>query len=290
MARGVIGLLAFGLWLGVGPAAAEPQVEQAQPPASMLALAPVPAQPSAQAPAPNQASADLPSSELSLSPECRAPGSKLYTLAPLRRIKVALKAGKPIKVFAFGSSSTVGVGASSALQSYPVRLETELEKLFRGVDFEVVNFGVSGEVASATAERIRIAVADTKPDLLIWQVGTNDALAKLSVESFGETLRSTLQWLKDNKVDTVLLDPQYTSDLAKSERYGTFVQAVETVARTNRLPLVRRYEAMAHLAQTHAGADRIYLSGDHFHLNDLGYRCMAEQVARAITLCLAQAE
>jgi hypothetical protein len=32
------------------------------------------------------------------------------------------------------------------------------------------------------------------------------------------------------------------------------------------------------------------LARDQFHLNDLGYRCMAEHVARAITLAVVEPE
>src|SRR5215210_3902879 len=60
--------------------------------------------------------------DLSLSPECRVPGSKLYTLASLRRVKRALRERRTIKVLAIGSSSTAGTAASSAA-TYPARLE-----------------------------------------------------------------------------------------------------------------------------------------------------------------------
>ncbi len=36
--------------------------------------------------------------------------------------------------------------------------------------------GINGEIAEDAADRLKMAVADIKPDLVIWQVGTNDAL------------------------------------------------------------------------------------------------------------------
>ena len=60
--------------------------------------------------------------DTSLSPECRVPGSKLYTLAPLRAVKRALKESRAIHVLAIGSSSTVGIGATSPASAYPARL------------------------------------------------------------------------------------------------------------------------------------------------------------------------
>lgn len=226
--------------------------------------------------------------EGSLSPECRVPGTKLYTLAPLRAVKRALKEHRPIQVLAIGSSSTAGVGASSPLASYPVRLEGELEKLFAGVEVEVVNRGLSGEVAAGAADRMKNTIAEVEPDLVIWQVGTNDALARVDIEAFAQSLDETLKWIASHKIDVVLVDPQYTASLAKDEYYGRIVKAIQDVARKDRVPLVQRYEAMRYLSMQKVGGS--YLARDQFHLNDLGYRCMAEHVARAVTVALLEPE
>jgi acyl-CoA thioesterase I len=227
--------------------------------------------------------------DTSLSPECRVPGSKLYTLASLRGVKAALKDHRAIRVLAIGSSSTAGIGASSPMASYPARLEGELAKLFSDdIEIEVINRGMSGEIASGAADRMRSTVAEVDPDLVIWQVGTNDALARVEVERFSSSLDETVTWLKSHNIDVVLVDPQYTASLARNEYYGQIVKAIEQVARKDRVPLVRRFEAMRYLAGERKS--RGYLASDQFHLNDLGYRCMAEHVARAITVGLIQAE
>jgi acyl-CoA thioesterase-1 len=224
----------------------------------------------------------------SLSPECRVPGSKLYTLAPLRSVKRALRDNRTIQVLAIGSSSTAGVGASSPLASYPTRLEGELEKLFPGIDVEVVNRGLSGEVAAGAADRMKNAITEVEPDLVIWQVGTNDALARVDIEAFARLVDETIKWIVLHKIDIVLVDPQYTTDLSRNDHYGRVVKAIQDVAQQNGVPLVQRYEAMRYLSTQRVGG--LYLARDQFHLNDLGYRCMAEHVARAITMAMLQPE
>ena len=89
--------------------------------------------------------------DTSLSPQCRVPGSKLYTLASLRALKAALREHRAIKVLAIGSSSTVGVGASSPHASYPMRLEEALEKLFPDIEINVENRVIWGAIAAACA-------------------------------------------------------------------------------------------------------------------------------------------
>jgi len=221
--------------------------------------------------------------DLSLSPECRVPGSKLYTLASLRRVKRALRERRTIKVLAIGSSSTVGVGSSSPAATYPARLEDELEKLFPNVNVDVVNRGISGEIAADAADRLKETVAEVEPDLVVWQVGTNDALARVHPETFSASLDEMITWLQSHKIDVVLVDPQYTASLASDDAYGRIVQMIEDAARKNRVPLVHRFEATRYLSARKAGAS---LSREPFQLNDLGYRCMAEHVARAVTIGL----
>jgi lysophospholipase L1-like esterase len=131
-------------------------------------------------------------------------------------------------------------------------------------------------------------VEETKPDLLVWQVGTNDAIRHVSLDSFKTCLRTTLAWLADNKIDVVLVDPQYGEALAKDAYYEMVVEAVAEVAREQRVLLVDRFEAMRE-AQRERG-DPYYLTSDNLHMNDRGHRCMAEQLARSIVGGLLQAD
>ena len=211
---------------------------------------------------------------------CRVPGSTIALSAPLPRIARMIGARSPIKVLAIGSSSTAGVGASSPGTAYPAQLETELEQDFPGLDFTVLNRGVSGELAAATAGRIKLEAALDKPDLVVWQVGTNDALARLPVEEVAETVRETLRWLKESEIDAVLVGPQYTKRLSGDEHYRAMREGLKAVAAETSVPLIRRYDAMKYMAD---GAGReTMLASDAFHLNDLGYRCMATHIARGI--------
>ena len=70
-------------------------------------------------------------------------------------------------MMAIGSSSTVGVGASSPAKTYPAQLEAILEKTFKTRDVVVTNRGVSGELAAATAERLKSDIPHDQPDLVL---------------------------------------------------------------------------------------------------------------------------
>jgi len=196
-------------------------------------------------------------------------------------VTAALKARRTIRVLAIGSSSTVGVGASSPAKNYPAQLEAILEGTFRNLDVVMVNRGVSGEAAAQTAERLKQAVAETKPNLVLWQVGTNDTLAKVPAEAFKTTVRDALRWLKGQDVDAVLIGLQYSPRVVQDEAATAIRRAIRDLAAEEGVLLVRRYEAMRFIADAKEGE---LLSGDALHQNDLGYRCMAEHIARAVVI------
>ena len=209
-------------------------------------------------------------------------------LNPLRIVRQAANSKHHVKVLAIGSSSTVGVGASSPSATYVARLEPILEGTLKGTDFDVVGRGMSGEVAQGAADRMKKEVEDTRPDLVVWQVGTNDALRHVSIDSFKNCIKKTLAWLADNKIDVVLINPQYGDALTKDKHYAEVVNAVSEVARESGVLVVDRFEAMRELQKERG--DNFYLSADNLHMNDAGHRCMAEQLTRAIVGGVIQAD
>jgi lysophospholipase L1-like esterase len=216
-----------------------------------------------------------------LSARCEAPASDISSPARLAHLPGLLQSRKAIRVLAIGSSSTVGLGASSISQGYPAQLEAILERAIKGLDVIVINRGVSGEVAAKTAERLKLQVALEKPDLVLWQVGTNDALVRVSVEEFSASVLGTVRWLKEHAIDVVLVGLQYTPGVAKDEHYAAIRRSLRYLAAAENVLLVRRFDAMEFIEAAKAGP---LLGPDDLHLNDLGYRCMAEHIARAMVI------
>ena len=76
------------------------------------------------------------------------------------------------------------------------------------------------------------------PDIVLWQVGTNDAFAQVPVESFQLTVSNTVRWLKAHNVDVILVGLHYMKQLAKDPHY----QAIRASLQPHR----RRRERAAH--------------------------------------------
>jgi acyl-CoA thioesterase-1 len=238
--------------------------------------------PSAAQDAPSQAGIQPNPAPPTLSAVCEVPVGAIASPAPLPHLAAALQEHKKIiRVMAIGSSSTVGLGASSPARNYPAQFEAILERTFKGLDVVIINRGVSGELAASTAERLKLQVALERPDVVLWQVGTNDALSRVPLDDFIDTVRDTVRWLKEHGIDTVLVGLQYSPRVARDGYYASIRSALKNLATAENVLLVRRFEAMEFIEKA---KEEQLLSADNLHLNDLGYQCMAEHIARSVVI------
>src|SRR5262245_20884238 len=109
-------------------------------------------------------------------PACEVSAQLARFDLPLPRLGRLVASAAPIKIVALGSSSTYGAGASSSAASYPSRLADELARLLPGHEISVLNRGVNGEEIGDMLARMDSAVIAEKPDLVLWQLGTNSVL------------------------------------------------------------------------------------------------------------------
>jgi acyl-CoA thioesterase-1 len=187
----------------------------------------------------------------------------------------------PLDILAIGSSSTEGVGATSPANAYPAKLEEELENR-TGVDFDVKNAGVGGELAAKTLERLKSALKSGWARLVIWQVGTNDAIVGVDETVFRATVKAGIAAARAAGIPLVLVDPQFTLKSPDPERYERFVKMVDDIGASDRVPVLSRYAMMKRFASKSASTIQLLLSRDGLHMNDLGYRCLAHALAEAI--------
>lgn len=183
-----------------------------------------------------------------------------------------------LDILAIGSSSTEGIGASGPHETYPARLEEELESAWR-LDVTVRNAGVGGEVASKTLPRLLAALKSGWPRLVIWQVGTNDAITGVDERAFRATVEKGIAAAESAGVPILLMDPQYTTRSADDARYQKFVDIVNDIGDQRHVPVLSRFAMMVRAGAKNAVA---WLSRDGLHMNDRGYRCVAHALAVAI--------
>jgi len=166
--------------------------------------------------------------------------------------------------------------------AYTELIETILERALKGIDVVMINRGVSGELAADAAVRMKNEVALEEPDLVLWQVGTNDALAGVGAQEFAATVKDQIEWLKAHKVDVVLVGLQFAKEMVRDPHYIDIRETLRRVAAQENVIVIRFFEAMQIIAQAQGTAAEPVV--DEFERNEAGYNCLAQYVARAITL------
>jgi acyl-CoA thioesterase-1 len=201
---------------------------------------------------------------------------------PLARVSRRLESDRAIKIVAIGSSSTAGAGASSPDAAYPSRLEAELTEHFLWHDVTVLNRGVNGEEAGDMLERFETSVIAEKPDLVIWQTGTNWVLRDRPLDPKAVLLHEGLARLKAIHSDVILVDPQYAPKvIAKADAEG-MVSQIAATAKEQSVDVFRRFALMKRWHQTDHLPFDAFVSPDGLHMNDWSYGCLAKWLGAAI--------
>ena len=215
------------------------------------------------------------------SQDCQIGNEQIVEQSPLPNVAAALQNRKQLRILAIGSSSSIGRRASRDLGHGP-QIRQILQHAIKGLDVITINRGVSGELSAQAASRIRNEVALHEPDLVLWQVGTNDALAFVPIDELRTTIVDTINWLREHKVDVVLAGLQYVDRMSQDDHYKAVRDMLRDVAAKENVMIVRRYEAQRLLSQAEGSGGG--LVPDEFARNEAGYACMSQYMARAITL------
>jgi acyl-CoA thioesterase-1 len=200
--------------------------------------------------------------------------------------RAAVAHDEPITIVALGSSSTAGAGASAPDRAYPARLAALLPANWPGVRVTVQNKGIGGQTADAVLARLDADVVAARPTLVIWQVGTNEALRGMDPARFDALLDEGLRRLASIGSDVVLMDYQLAPRMPAEETlavYGTII-ARETKAHSvslfSRAALMRTWQATDPTAGDMIGPDGL-------HQSDRGYACLAAALDSAIVAATA---
>ena len=211
---------------------------------------------------------------------CGRTAPRITTSLGLRGVAQHLRAGEPVRILAIGSSSTEGVGASDKAHSYPAQLAQRLRAAWPSADIEIRNAGIGGETADETLARLEGLLSESrKPDLVLWQVGTNDAVRGTGEEAFERRLRHGIALVKQAGSELVILDQQFFPGIKDVAQYERYVRTIETNAASAHVAVFSRYALMRGWASEDPALLAGMLSRDGFHMSDKGYSCLADSLS-----------
>ena len=175
---------------------------------------------------------------------CEVPGYILFGESKLDHVKKAVEEHKRLNILVIGSGSSVMPGPDGAGKAYPGRLEEVLRKRFPGVDIKVTALAKSRQTAADMAQNLEKALLDRKPDLVIWQTGTVDAMRGVDPESFRVSLDEGIDHIVDAGADLILMNMQYSPRTETMISLSNYADIMRVVARDRDVPLFDRREIM----------------------------------------------
>ncbi|NVN88549.1 MAG: SGNH/GDSL hydrolase family protein [Rhodopseudomonas sp.] len=220
---------------------------------------------------------------------CLPPKGGHKSMGSLPHVAGKLVAGAPVVIVAFGSSSTQGYGSSSPAFNYPNQLAERLRRQYPGADITVVNSGKGGEDAPEMITRLKSSVLDAKPDLVIWQVGTNAILRNLDPTVTINVVEEGIAAIQAAGADLVLVDPQYAPRVnERAENAGRMVRLLGRLAEIRRVGFFPRFEVMRDWHEQQAIPFENFVIADGLHMNDWGYACFAQLLGDDIVRSVGQ--
>jgi lysophospholipase L1-like esterase len=220
---------------------------------------------------------------------CLPPKGGVKSFGSLPHVAGKLASGEPVVIIAFGSSSTSGYGTSSAEYSYPNRLAMQLHRQYPGADITVINRGRGGEDAPEMMRRLQSDVIDMKPDLVIWQVGTNAVLRNLDPDETASEVADGIARIQAAGADLVLVDPQYSPKVTEHpESASKMIKLLGKVARVRHVGVFPRFEVMRQWHEKQALPIDSFVIADGLHMNDWGYACFAQLLGDDIIKSVGQ--
>jgi acyl-CoA thioesterase I len=212
---------------------------------------------------------------------CLRANQNLSLGAPLSRTWSRLKSGSPVKIVAVGSSSTVGLWMLSPAATYPEVMRRELVRLVPHADIQIVNSGTIGDTIPGNIARFDRDVLSVKPDLVIWQLGTNDVAWGGHADGLKDLVAQGVRALRASGADVILMDLQYAPFVLASSHVSIMQAIIADVARQEHVGLFSRFAVMQRSVEAGLSPTAL-VSWDGLHHSADGYDCVGRALARAV--------
>jgi lysophospholipase L1-like esterase len=218
---------------------------------------------------------------------CRVPAAVFVDEAKLPHVARRVAKDRRLVVVALGSSSTLGSGASAPSAAWPIRLEADLRRRLSGVDVTVHNSGRARDDAGSMVRRMPADVLALKPDIVIWETGTAEAMRHREVELFSEHLQSGIDLIVKAGADVMLVTPQYSRETARLIAYQPYIDAMNSIGMRRDVLLFPRFDVMRHWVESGQMQLDNVAPAQSVAIADRVYDCIGRQLARVFVRAMS---
>jgi len=211
---------------------------------------------------------------------CEIPRSLLFGSNELKHVAEAVTRNHKLTIAVVGSGSSILGGPEGPASAYPARLEAALKQRLPGTEAKVVTLVRSRMSAEDMAHGMGKLLAEEKPDLVIWQTGTLDAIRRIDLDDFRAALEQGLETLQKGGADVILMNMQYSPRTEIMVALGPYADTMRVVAQQHEIPLFDRLAIMHHWSDS--GAFDLYAAGKDNVLAHRVHDCIGRGIAAMI--------
>ena len=164
----------------------------------------------------------------------------------------------------------------------------KLRLLYPDSEFTVLNRGVGGDRTEQLLARLQEDVLDEKPDVVVLQVGINDAWhrfligVEVTAEDFRSRYEALVKAIRESGAALILLQP-YALKMGGMSRVRPYLSKfnaiIDEIAAREKLPVIRMDEIFTGVTQDIAPEQ---FSVDGVHPTHRGCRYIADQVIKEL--------
>ena len=212
-------------------------------------------------------------------PSCAVPDNLLYVDNNLNRVATAVGKQHQLAIAVFGTGSSTLAGADGPSLAYPARLEAALNQRLSNVKVKVATRTKAGQTAESMRRNMKDLLVDEKPDLVIWQTGTVDAIRRVELDEFRAALEAGVETLQAGGADVILMNMQYSPRTESIIAVGPYVDEMRAVAQQRDVPLFDRFAIMRNWSDE--GAFDFYAAGKDNGLAQRVHDCLGRAIGDA---------
>jgi lysophospholipase L1-like esterase len=211
---------------------------------------------------------------------CDIPGYLLVGNNELKHVAEAVEKEKKLTIAVVGTGSSILAGPEGPRSAYPARLEAVLKAKLPSVAVKVVSLVRTRMTTEDLAKGMEKLVNDEKPDLVIWQTGTLDAIRRVDPDEFRAALEEGVETLHKGGADVILMNMQYSPRTDIMVPLGPYADNMRVVAQQREIPLFDRLAIMRHWSDT--GAFDLYAAGKDNVLAQRVHDCIGRGISSMI--------
>ena len=213
-------------------------------------------------------------------PSCAVPDYLLLSDSQLKRVFGAVTKQRQLTIAVVGTGSSALAGPDGPRSAYPARLEAALNQKLPGIPVKVVTLLRTRQTVEDLAKGMNKLLIDEKPNLVIWQAGTVDAMRRIDSDSFESALKDGVDRLHKGGVDVILMNMQYSPRTESMIAVGPYADVMRVVSQQRDVPLFDRLGIMRHWSDV--GAFDLYAAGKDNMLAQRVHDCIGRAIANLI--------